>query len=534
SYANLFKDLEKKVDERTSELAEANKFKTLFFTNIAHEFRTPLTISKGLIKQLSDPMGSDKCKDELEKLSVIDRNITRLEGLINQIIDLTKADEHKLTTNPDWYNAEELVLHSVSSLKELAKSKYQKYQFNSLVHNLILFVDRLKIETIFNNLISNAIKYTPNGGEINIATYLSQESNIFSFKVEDTGNGIPNGEEDSIFTRFHRLHNGHDYEEGMGIGLEVSRTYARLLGGDVIVEKARKTGACFIFNLPLFPTNSRFEEVELTRAVVTNLSVNNKSIDEPIQTDSSGKSYSILLVEDNKDMARYISSILSSIGRIQHTFNGFEAIEKLKEFKPDIIITDLMMPQMDGAAFVKYLAENEEFLKLPVIVLTATALEDNKLHLLRIGVVDYITKPFNAESLLLKIRNLLYYYEKRKTMELVIKEDTSIIIENVADKAAQFVIKNLGNYNVSVESLADYFEISRRSFYRLLATETGMTPAEFIREIRLTKARDLITRNSKLKLNELANLVGYKSVANFTKLYEKRFGIHPGKEGVLN
>lgn len=232
-------------------------------------------------------------------------------------------------------------------------------------------------------------------------------------------------------------------------------------------------------------------------------------------------------MEDNEDMMEYVSDILDGLGTIKKAKNGKEALEILERFVPDIIVTDLMMPVMGGLELVKALREHEKWNTIPVMVLTAKALEEDKLHLLRIGVVDYITKPFLPEQLVLKVKNLLDYYTRRKAIRIKVNAEEVPRNTTLSEKAAAFISKNVSNTNLSVDILADEFSQSRRLFYRNLQLETGMSPGEFIREVRLTCARALIAGDKNLRLEELATAVGYKSATSFRKVYEERFGEHP-------
>jgi DNA-binding response OmpR family regulator len=251
-------------------------------------------------------------------------------------------------------------------------------------------------------------------------------------------------------------------------------------------------------------------------------------------SDDADYDYKILLVEDNIDLTHYISSILKALGTVECTTNGMDALEKLKEFTPDIIITDLMMPGMGGEELIEILSKNQKLKNTPIIVLTAKAIEEEKTKLLKIGVVDYITKPFSAEQLVLKSKNLLKYYQARNTLKL--KLDGSLDTtdtEEFVHKVAAYIGEHLANSNLSVETLADAFLMSRSTFYRNIQLQTGMSPAEFLREIRLLKAREIVSASQSIRLEELASKVGYKSVTTFRKLYQIRFNEHP-KNGSSN
>lgn len=523
NYANLIDTLETKVKDRTAELEAAREYQNRFFANISHEFRTPLTIGEGMVNKLLRVKAYDPPKVRHD-LSVVKRNMSRLNDMVNQIIDLTKSDENHLTLNRKYYKADSLASISVESFRSLAEYHGHRYEFHPNADDVILYADRSKVEIMINNLISNAIKFTKEGGTIIVKT--SAEEGQFILAVMDSGSGIPAGQEEIIFERFHRIkREDHEYVEGMGVGLELSRTLARMHDGDILALTGVENGAIFTLSLPI-ATPEHLEETLLLESLDDEYLPPDQFLSERVKQDQPSKN-KILIVEDNDDMMEYVSEIVADLGTIKKARNGKEALEMLDNFTPDVIITDLMMPVMGGLELVETLKKHEKWNIIPVMVLTAKALEEDKLHLLRIGVVDYITKPFDPEQLVLKIRNLLIYYSKRKEFRLEIPSEQLPDTPFLAEKTAAYIRENLRNTSLTVEILADQFSQSRRSFYRNLQLETGMTPAEFIREVRLVTARSIISNNKNMLLKELADAVGYKSVTSFRKVYKERFGEHP-------
>jgi signal transduction histidine kinase/DNA-binding response OmpR family regulator len=520
NYANLISTLEEKVRNRTADLEAASEFQNRFFANISHEFRTPLTISEGL---LNKTINNEKELSSTQRMDfmVMKRNMRRLHDMVDQIIDLTKADKDHLALNQKYYLADNLVAVSVESFRSLAEYHGHSFTFYPDAEQTVLFVDRAKVEVMINNLISNAIKFTPDGGAISIVTRVKENS--FYVAVQDSGKGIPESEQESIFERFHRIKRvDDDYVEGMGVGLELSRTLARLHGGDLSLDTSYSNGARFELILPI---------AEESNSQLVNLDDSSQSdelyVSKMDQELDKHKDFDILLVEDNKDMIDYLTDILSEAGSIKQARDGREALDVLSAKTPDIIITDLMMPVMGGVELVEELMKHPKWKEIPVIVLTAKALEEEKTNILRYGVVDYITKPFVPDHLLLKIKNLLIYYTRRKSIRLKMKAEPEAELNQFSEKVADFIITNIENYNLTVDILANEFAQSRRSFYRNIQSETGMTPAEFIREVRLTTARNMVSSNKNLRLEELATSVGYKSATSFRKIYEERFGEHP-------
>ncbi|MFV1883805.1 MAG: response regulator [Balneola sp.] len=518
NYVSLMSSLDQKVKDRTAQLEESNTFRTRFFANISHEFRTPLTISRGLIQRLLS--GSYSPGNPQNDLRTVERNMDRLKDMVDQIIDLTKADNAQLVLDLKVMEGDKLLVLLTETFRSLTESKHQELYVRPGANQVCIKADRARLEMMVNNLITNSIKFTPEFGEIIITS--NTENGYYIISVEDNGPGIQEDQKEAIFERFHRIRsNEQDYVEGMGIGLELTRTLARAHNGDVYLEDREGTGSKFILKIPV--SEHTVPDIEINEALIPSRS----SLDVQGFFEEEKKEYNILLVEDNDDMSAYVKDILSEVGYVQRAGNGKEALDLINKEVPDIIITDLMMPVMNGIELVENLNQEKKLRKIPVIVLSARALEDDKLHLLRIGVVDYVTKPFLAEELLLKVRNLLYYYEKRRSLEIVIDQEELALSPGVIEKATAYVFENVSNANISPEMLAEFLEVSRRTLYRILELETGTTPAIFIREIRLATARKLLQSQKGIKLESLAKQVGYRNAKGFRKLYQERFGVHP-------
>ncbi len=518
NYVSLMRSLDQKVKDRTSQLEESNSFRTRFFANISHEFRTPLTISRGLVHKLLD--GSHSPVYPQNDLKIVERNMDRLKDMVDQIIDLTKADNSQLVLDLKVMEGDKLLVLLTETFRSLTESKHQEMHFHPGANQVCIKADRARMEIMINNLITNAIKFTPEFGEINITSYT--EGGYYVISVEDNGPGIEEDQKEAIFERFHRIKsNEQDYVEGMGIGLELTRTLARAHNGDVYLEEKEGIGSKFVLKIPVSEHSA--PEIEVNESYIPFR--NNPEVQSSL--DEEEKEYNILLVEDNNDMSAYVKNILNEVGHVQRARNGQEALDLINKEVPDIVITDLMMPVMNGIELVENLNEEKKFRKIPVIVLSAKALEEDKLHLLRIGVVDYVTKPFLVEELLLKVRNLLYYYEKRRSLEIVIDKEELDLSPGIVEKATAYVFGNVSNANISPEMLAEHLEVSRRTLYRILELETGTTPATFIREIRLATARKLLQSQKGVKLESLSKQVGYRNAKGFRKLYQERFGVHP-------
>ena len=521
---NIRREMEKIKLQEADKMFELDAMKDRLFANISHEFRTPLTISHGLVKKALQEF-SNGGTNEIKKqdLLVMNRNMIRLKDMVDQIIDLTKSDQNYLTLKQKHYRAQKLVSLSVESFRSLAEFHGHHFEFKDETKEGVLFVDRPKVEIMINNLISNAIKFTPKGGKIVIKSEVKDHQ--FTLTVSDTGRGIPAGDEEAIFERFHRIEQGDDeYVEGMGVGLELSRTLARLHNGDVIAESGVAQGAKFVLTLPIAETDDTTPVIELKDFEHKDLSLEEKIAEQSKLERLERTTQQILLVEDNADMRSYVGGILSDLGEVTTATNGEEALSIIPKLRPDLIITDLMMPKMDGKSLIRELAAHDLWKEIPVVVLTAKSFEQDKTELLRIGVVDYITKPFEPEQLMLKSRNLLTYYQRR--LSAISDSSGEEKESSLTKQIITYIRKHISDSSLSVDGLVGEFPQSRRSLYRNIQKETGMTPSELILEVRLTTARAIAAENKKVRLEELANAVGYKSATSFRKKYEERFGVH--------
>lgn len=512
--------------KEAEKLIEIDAMKDRLFANISHEFRTPLTISHGLVKKALQQL-SDGEKNEIEKrdLYTINRNMIRLSDMVNQIIDLTKSDQDYLRLKQNYYSAGKLTSLSVESFRSLAEYHGHHFQFTDNTKNAVLFVDRAKVEIMINNLISNAIKFTPDGGNIIIKSEVKEGK--FVLTVADDGPGIPAGDEEEIFERFYRIERAEeDYVEGMGVGLELSRTLARLHSGEIIAKPDQPRGSIFVLTLPIAETNDTTPVVQLEDFESDYELPKQRKVEVNKLAKLKKNTLQILLVEDNADMRSYVEGILTNLGEVTTAADGEEGLAIIRTNSPDLIITDLMMPNMDGKTFVQKLAAHDRWKDIPVIVLTAKALQQDKTDLLRIGVVDYITKPFEPEQLVLKSRNLLNFYQNRLDAREELTNDEED--ETLTRQLVEYIREHISDSNLTVDYVVSAFPQSRRSLYRNIRKETGMSASELIREVRLTTARELIYKKTEAyRLEELSAAVGYKSATSFRKMYEERFGEHP-------
>jgi signal transduction histidine kinase/DNA-binding response OmpR family regulator len=507
-YANLFRELETKVAQRTHELEESLRYRTKFFENVSHEYRTPLTIAQGLLARIIQTHPQDS--PMVHKLIPVKRNVDRLTTMVEQVLALSSLDNRGVRMDVEHLAADDVVSICVESFRSLAELKHQEMVYLPNAPDAVIAVDRPKMESVVNNILSNAIKYNGKQGLVVIRTQTEEDRYLIS--IEDNGPGIDPSESERIFERFHRIRqNDTEYVEGVGIGLELSRTYARAMDGDVVLDTQHTRGARFVITMPV-----------AAQTLVT------ESIDsdiDPMRDPEISGSTRILVVEDNDDMGFYLNEVLSEMGRVDRVSNGKAAIEWLQTSSCELIITDLMMPEMDGERLIDALSQHPQWKEIPIVVLSAKSLEEDRLRLLRFGVVDFISKPFHADELYLRIKNLLEFANNRKQLQP--QEPIDETTDRISEKVANIISMNIADSGLSIDRIASELTISRRTLYRQIEAETGMSLAVFIREIRLHKARYLAGKANQLTLKELASQVGYLDANNFRKLYMERFGTHP-------
>ncbi len=523
---------EKEEVERQKEIIdELSHAKDNFFTNISHELRTPLTLILGPLESLSyDTTGVPE--NWKRSLGLARRNGLRLKQLVDQVLDLAKLESGTIEINPVKLDVKAKTTTIIASFESLAQSKKISLKTSIPDDKVCAGVDPDKFQKILNNLVSNALKFTPEKGTVEIEVRLN--GGFVEISVSDTGIGIQKNRIPFIFDRFHSKGGeitGGGY--GLGVGLNLTKELVELHGGRITVNSEYGKGSTFLVTLRSCPKTMAkteepvFEEVE---DLITNESpLHSRSLS---RKDASFRT-KILLVEDNPDMREYISDILSENNiEITEAENGLEGKKQLVLINPDVIISDVMMPDMGGLEFSRYVRSVPEYRLTPIMMLTALSDLDNRMQAFDIGVSDYLTKPFVEKELKVRIQNLLRLKGER---DKAINSSNTVKPEELSEgtaftrKLQAYVNEHVSNPHLSVEELGTLVNLSRRQFYRKLKKETGFTPAEFVREIRLLKARHIIENKQAGTISEVAYSVGFSTPFHFVKIYEKRFGSHPGK-----
>ncbi len=494
----------RKIEKQRLELESLNKFQAHFWVNLSHEIRTPLTLIKGSANKLLKTPHSVDVIDHYER---IEYNANRIHSLVDNIMDLAKMKSNKFDINLGKYDILDVCKKTVISFEPLFTEKNIHYNIinKSDASSVFCNVDKLFFDRALGNLLLNAITYTPNKGEIELV--LDQSAADIQIHVKDNGCGIPENELDQIFEEFYRAKNVINNSGGSGIGLSFSKEVIELHGGTLCVNSSEGNGAEFIITLPT--------DINLSEDII----LSKKTEYFPPSKDAN----SILLVEDNEDMRNYIKNTLIGYHIIE-ACNGAEALNLINQIKPDLIVTDYMMPLMNGYEFVQQLRENG--FDIPVIVLTARVDNEAKIDFLRLGLDDYLTKPFNEEELKIRVNHSLHNnalrakFNEVEQLEALMKNDEVM-------KLKEIVETHITSSLFSVMELAELLSVSEKTLQRKIKSWCGMTANNFIQEVRLQKAMELYRKKEVNSIKELTLEVGFSNTSHFVKLFEKRFGKKP-------
>ena len=516
------------------QLRELDQLKSNFFANISHEFRTPLTLILGPLEQFKN----GTLKEGLQQYAtVMHRNATRLKDLINQLLDLSKLESGKVQlqeSSGDLFLFSKQLAHSFHSW---ASQKEMDYQINIPNESLYVHFDRDKYEKILTNLLSNALKYTPHNGQVSLTLdyQSSTDKIILKAVIKDTGVGIPKGHQDKIFYRFYQSAKNEDGVASSGIGLAITKELIELHGGNIEVDSKEGKGTTFTFHLPLKLASIVDHSVSMpTQQKAMRQTPSQTTPKTFVQKTSSSKQNPILLVvEDNADVRNYIVDQIQEDYQILEAPNGKEGLHLAFEKVPDLIITDLMMPQMTGNELTAQLKNDERTSHIPIIILTAKANQSDKIEGLETGADDYLTKPFNAQELQVRIKNLIAQREQlkvrfsQKAFNLAPKSVTvNSVDEQFLNRLMEILEKEIDNEQLSVEELSRMIGMSRSQLHRKLKAIIGKTPTAFLRSFRMQRAHQLLSQNAG-NASEVAFMVGFSSLAYFSKCFKDEFGKTP-------
>lgn len=520
--------LEETIFSRTQEIRyQAEKLRTLdnaksrFFANISHELRTPLTLIQGPLESvLNGSLGkvNDKIKSNLD----LSRTSTKkLLNLVEEILDLSKLEAGKMELKNEAVRFHDLVKRIFFTYQSSYSAKSIAFQFDyQLEEDAIFRVDIGKLEKVLDNLMSNAVKFTESNGVIKMEVVGRNDK--ITITISDTGIGISPDELDQIFNRFYQAGKGTKYTGGTGIGLSLAKELATLMHGELEVTSKLGEGTAFSLTIPMEPASK--EDVVFSSLMDENQEIVSDETDTNLSDPLHLKAAKILIVEDDDAMRGYIKSQLGSYS-LDEAADGLSAIEKLETNSYDLIITDLMMPKLDGLDLVAHLRTNESTKNISVIMLTARADDEDIVGALTIGVNDYMIKPFNPEELKARVVNVL----SNRMVVVAEEEKPTSADEKLVEQLKGIVRENLKSGSFNTSSLANEVSISERQLSRKLQQITGLTAGNFIKEVRLNEARLLLENRTYTTISEVAYAVGFEKPGYFSEVYYKRFGKKPAE-----
>ncbi len=530
---------------------EKDEFKLEYFTNISHEFRTPLTLIYGIVEQL---FKKPDIPDPIRKqLNVLYNHALRMKNLVNQVLELRKMNVQKLKAEHDYADMISFLKRVYSSFIPLANQHEIQYEFVCPFDSFTCLYDEQKMETILLNILSNAFKFTPDKGKIVYKVEIQNCENgeklniskkIITIKISNTGNKISDNEIQKIFERFYQSYDASLKKEGTGIGLALSKELAEVLNGTISVETRQEGITCFIIQLPIsegpIDLAHPLRKMHSGSSFIAHESspdIKSQDSDKMEQTTAKEEKLRMLIAEDNEEMRSFIVSLFNDKFEILEAENGKEGYDKTMKYMPDIIISDIMMPDYDGISFCKDIKENEKTNHIPFILLTAKTAEEYQLEGYKTGADDYVTKPFSNELLKARVRNLLAnrvllneMYRKRYVLnekDPIIKNEGIDPVDKFLHKVKSIVNQNMHKEDYSVSQLAEDLNISRIHLNRKLKNILGISSNDFIKTNRLNKAMDMLKTKPKLTISEIAYAVGYKEVSSFSRAFKAYHGQSP-------
>ena len=526
------------IEQKVSEM------KIKFFTNISHELRTPLTLIKGPIQELREhetlsPKG-------VQYVELMEKNTNQMLQLVNQILDFRKIQNGKMRLHVSLIDFNELVVSFQKEFRVLSEENEVSFTFQLPDAAIMIWADKEKLSIVIRNIISNAFKFTPSGGSIHVVAGLTEDGEHCFLRVEDNGIGIPQNKLTEVFERFSQGENAkNSYYQGTGIGLALSKEIVNLHHGMIRAESPEGKGTVFIVELLLGKEHYRISEVDFYVSDTETAPAGDVSStdimaeeDSEEQTEIDASLPNLLLVEDNKDLCQLIKLQLEDKFNIHIANNGVEGLKKVHLYHPDIVVTDQMMPEMDGLEMLQSIRKDFQISHIPVIILTAKNDEGAKTKAITLGANAYITKPFSKEYLLARIDQLLserllfrerirLQMENQKTTEedsyeqYLVKKDVQFL-----EKIHQVIEENMDDSDFNIDTIASGIGLSRSAFFKKLKSLTGLAPVDLVKEIRLNKSVELI-KNTDLSISEIAFAVGFKDSGYYSKCFRKKYNQTP-------
>lgn len=526
------------IEQKLSEL------KIKFFTNISHELRTPLTLIQGPIQELKE---NERLSEKgLQYVELMEKNTKQMLQLVNQILDFRKIQNGKMRLHVSLFNLNEMVDSFEKEFRVMAEENEVSFTFQLAAEEIMVWADKEKVAIVIRNIISNAFKFTPAGGSIYITMGISEDNQHCYVRVEDSGVGIPQSKLSEIFERFSQADNARSaYYQGTGIGLALSKEIIGLHHGEIYAESPEGKGAIFTIELQLGKEHYKPSEVDFymggevaggsaagTEAVEGQ---EEEILEKEQEIDSSLPT--VLIVEDNKDLCNMLKLQLEDKFNIYVANDGVEGLKKVHLYHPDMVVTDQMMPNMDGMEMLERIRKDFQISHIPVIILTAKGNDEAKTKAISKGANAYITKPFSKDYLVARIEQLLgerklfrervWQQPKEQQKEedtyeqFLVKKDVQFI-----EKIHQVIEENLDNSDFNIDTIAATIGLSRSAFFKKLKSLTGFAPVDLVKEIRLNKSIELI-KKSDMSISEIAFAVGFKDSGYFSKCFRKKYNQTP-------
>ncbi len=515
------------IASQKEKLEALDATKNKFFNNVAHELRTPLTLMSGHMESMLGERFGGINENQRKSLLVAKNNSKRLLEMISEILDLGKLESDKMELNSKPVAFKPLLDRIFFTFESLAHQFQIELDFKfDIPENTTLNIDSLKIEKVFNNLIHNAIKFTSREGKVTLHVF--EKGNDILVKVVDNGIGIDVSEQEKVFDRYFQTERSGPAYGGTGIGLAIAKEFMKLHNGQITLNSEPGKGSEFTL---AFPQALSVDPEELNEQIES-VQQEFKIEELPVYPVLSQRDKVILVVEDHREMQNYIKEVLSPYSKILLASDGVEALKILETNKVDLLTIDLMMPNMDGMKLLREIRKNSKNAKIPTIMLTARAAEEDKLEALTIGVNDYITKPFSQNELLARISNLIENKQVREEILLTniqggteVDTEENVFIENLRN----LINKNLDNSDYSVKELSLEMGMSDKHLTHLVKKITGLTPLKFIREIKLLYIQDQLRSKKITSVAEASYAIGIENPSHFTKLFTQRFGKNPSE-----
>ena len=515
---------------------QMTNMKLRFFTDISHELRTPLTLISGPVEYVL--ANTQLPADAREQLQVVERNTNRMLRLINQILDFRKIQNKKMKMQVQRIDVVAFTRKIMENFDSVAEEHHIDFLFETEKAELYLWVDADKYEKIIFNLLSNAFKYTPQGKMITL--FIHENEHNVAIGVQDQGIGISESKKASLFVRFENLLDKNLFnQQSSGIGLSLVKELVELHKATIRVDSKEGEGSCFTVEF-LKGKEHYTENVEFILS--DSVEMRPEEVEEPVQghEEKRNESKTMLLVEDNLELRFFLRSIFISNFNVIEAVNGAEGLDKALKFVPDIIISDIMMPEKDGITMTEDLRANMATSHIPVVLLTAKTDMDSKLEGMELGVEDYITKPFSATYLKARVENILtqrvklqqLYCANLMNIQPVPEEEQQTQPEmsshdrKFMEKLTELMEKNMDNGDLIVDDLVQELAVSRSVFFKKLKTLTGLAPIEFIKEMRVKRAAQLI-ESGDYNMTQIAYMVGINDPRYFSKCFKQRFGMTP-------